>query len=74
MTYVHIHPTTGLTAGSSVPSVIAKLAAAVHTEIDRLRKRRRYRQMLTWDNHRLSDMGLSRDDISFALWQCGGRI
>jgi uncharacterized protein YjiS (DUF1127 family) len=30
--------------------------------------------MLTWDNHRLSDIGVSRDDIRFALWQCCGRI
>jgi uncharacterized protein YjiS (DUF1127 family) len=74
MTYMHIHSTSGLTGGSPFPSVIAKLAAAVHTEIDRLRKRRRYRQMLTWDNHRLSDIGVSRDDIRLALWQCGGRI
>jgi uncharacterized protein YjiS (DUF1127 family) len=82
MTYQHIpmasyrqhHPTTADLAGGFSPAGLAgRLLAEVRGRFALMQKRRGYRKMLQWDNCRLKDIGVTREDVRDALRLCGGR-
>jgi uncharacterized protein YjiS (DUF1127 family) len=81
MAYQHIpmstfrhHPTTTDLVTGLTASLAGGIVAAIRRELALARKRRGYRQMLKWDNCRLKDIGVTREDVRQALRECGCRV